>query len=80
MSNKILHHKIFLNALRTAIIFIVGFLGYELLKTLELEWNHSLPNNEVEHFARRKSVHFILIFLTDLLILYFIVLLFDIHL
>ena len=35
MTIKTNHFKIFLHALRTGIIFIAGFLAYELLKNLE---------------------------------------------
>ena len=80
MVNKISHFKIFLHALRTSLIFIAGFLTYELLKIVEGEWNKTHPNNEVKHFAHRKLYHFVIIFIFDLLILYFIALLFDIHL
>ena len=80
MANKIVHHVFFLNALRTSLIFIAGFLTYELLKTLEMEWNKTHPNNELIHFANRKTYHFIIIFIIDLLLLYSIALLFDIHL
>lgn len=80
MANKIVHHVFFLNALRTSLIFIAGFLTYELLKILESQWNKMHPNNEFSHFAHRKLYHFILIFIIDLFILYLIALLFDIHL
>jgi len=80
MANKILHHAFFLNALRTALIFVAGFLTYELLKIMESEWNYMYPNNELRHFAHRKLYHFILIFIIDLLLLYSIALLFDVHL
>ena len=80
MAKKIIHHSFFLNALRTALIFIAGFLTYELLKILESKWNKMYPNNEFSHFAHRKAYHFIVIFIIDLLILYSIALLFDIHL
>jgi hypothetical protein len=80
MTIKINHHVFFLNALRTALIFIAGFLTYELLKIMESKWNKMYPNNEFSHFAHRKALHFFIIFIIDLLILYFIALLFDIHL
>ena len=80
MTIKLKHHIFFLNALRTALIFIAGFLSYELLKIAESKWNKMRPNNEISHFARRKALHFFLIFIIDLLILYIIALLFDIHL
>ena len=80
MANKIQHHAFFLNALRTALIFIAGFLSYELLKILESEWNQTHPGNELRHIAYRKLYHFIIIFLIDLFIIYSIALLFDVHL
>ena len=80
MLKKIKHHVFFFHALRTALIFISGFLSYELLKMLESSWNKMHPNNELRHFAHRKMYHFVIIFSTDLLILYLIALLFDVHL
>jgi len=80
MVNKIIHHTFFLNAFRTALIFIAGILIYELLKILERKWNETHPNNELSHFAQRKTYHFIIIFTIDLLILYLFALLFDVHL
>ena len=80
MRHRIIHHRFFFHALRTALMFIAGFLSYEILKTLEVEWNKTHPHNEIQHFAKRKSYHFIIIFLTDLLILYLIALLFNVHL
>lgn len=80
MAKKIIHHEFFLNALRTALIFISGFLTYELLKVLESKWNRMYPNNELSHFAHRKTYNFIIIFLIDLFILYLIALLFNVHL
>ena len=80
MAKKIIHHSFFLNALRTALIFIAGFLTYELLKTLEMKWNKTHPNNELIHFAHRKLYNFLIIFIIDLILLYSIALLFDIHL
>jgi len=81
MKNPKIHHsKFVLDSLRTAIIFIAGFLSYEVLKRLEDSWNKSHANNEMVHFAHRKAYHFIIIFLIDLFILYIIVLVFNIHL
>ena len=80
MINKIRHHEFLLNALRTALIFIAGFLSYEILKMLEDEWNIIHPKNKIKHFTQRKLYHFVIIFIIDLLILYLIVLLFGVHL
>jgi hypothetical protein len=80
MTKQIIHHVFFLNALRTALIFIAGFLAYEWLKILESKWNKIHPNNELRHFCYRKCYHCLIIFLFDLFILYLIALLFDVHL
>jgi hypothetical protein len=80
MTNKIEYSRIFLNALRTALIFIAGFLSYEILKDLEQEWNKIKPNNETIHFVNRKIYHFTIMFIADLMILFLILFLFDIQL
>lgn len=80
MINKIQHHRFFLHALRTALMFIAGFLSYEILKRIEEEWNKSRPNNETIHFANRKLYHFIGLFIADIFILYLIAILFNVHL
>lgn len=80
MTNKIEYNRIFLNALRTALIFIAGFLSYEFLKDLEYEWNKINPNNEMIHFANRKFYHFLTMFVSDLVILFLILFLFNIQL
>jgi hypothetical protein len=80
MINKIRHRVFFLHSLRTALIFIAGFLSYELLRVIEAEWNITHPNNKIVHFSQRKIYHFLIIFLIDLLILYIIALLFGVHL
>jgi hypothetical protein len=80
MAHKIFHAAFLLNALRTAIIFLAGFLSYEILKDVEFEWNKTHPNNKLRHFTHSKMCHFLIIFLFDLSILYLIAFLFDIHL
>ena len=80
MTYKINHSRFFFAAFRTALVFIAGFLTYEIFKTLEADWNNKHLNNEEIHFAKRKSFHFIAIFLADLFILYIMALIFNIHL
>jgi hypothetical protein len=80
MKTYINHSKFFFNALRSALLFIAGFLTYELSKTFEAEWNKRHENREIVHFTQRKSYHFIGIFLIDLVILYMIAILFKVHL
>jgi hypothetical protein len=77
---KIQHDRFFLDALRTALVFIATLLTYELLKIMENEWNQTHPNNELVHFTKRKVYHFMIIFVSDLIILYLIALLFGVHL
>ena len=80
MLKQIIHYRFFLHALRTSLIFIAGFLSYELLKMLEIKWNKMYPNNEFSHFVHRKGYHFVIIFVIDLLILYLTALLFGVNL
>jgi hypothetical protein len=80
MTNKINHSRFFFHALRTALMFLAGFLSYEILKTMENEWNNLHPDNKMMHFAKRKSYHCVTIFIADLILLYLIYLLFRVHL
>jgi len=73
------HPRMFTNALRTALLFVGGFLIYEILVRLEKMWNKANPENQLYHFYQRKSLKLILIFIIDLLILYGIALFFNIH-
>jgi hypothetical protein len=65
--SKYLH--IFLQALRTAIIFVSGFLIYEILLDAEKTWNRLEPSHKMYNFYKRKSIKFLIIFLIDLVIL-----------
>jgi len=76
-----IHHKrIFLHAIRTAIIFVSGFIIYEILVKLEKEWNKANPSNSMFHFHQRNFIKFLLIFCIDLVLLYILHLLFNIDL
>ena len=66
------HSHIVLNALRTAILFVTGFLAYEILVELEKIWNLKNPNNEMYNFHKRKLYKFFIVFIIDLLLLYFL--------
>jgi hypothetical protein len=76
---KIYHKRIFTHALRTALLFVGSFLIYEFLVLLEKKWNLENPENQLYHFYQRKTYKLILIFIIDLLILYGIAIIFDIH-
>jgi hypothetical protein len=62
--------RIFLEALRTAIIFVSGFIIYELLLDAEKVWNKLQQSHKRYHFYKRKSIKFLIIFLIDLVILF----------
>ena len=62
--------RIFFEALRTAIIFVSGFIVYELLLDAEKLWNKLEPSHKRYHFYKRKSIKFLIIFLIDLAILF----------
>lgn len=76
---KINHKRIFTHALRTALIFVSSFLIYELLVSLEKQWNLENPENKLYNLYQRKFFKLILIFIVDLLILYGIIIFFKIH-
>jgi hypothetical protein len=61
--------SIFFEALRTATIFVSGFIVYELLLDLEKKWHKLEPSRKIYHFYKRKSIKFLIIFLIDLTIL-----------
>ena len=75
-----IYYRIFLQAFRTAIIFVTGFIIYEFLVKLEKKWNNANPSNSMFHFHKRNSIKFILIFCTDLVLLYMLHLLFRVDL
>ena len=67
---KVNHKILFSHALRSALLFVAGFLIYDILVTLEKFYNAINPNNELYHFYIRHILKLILIFIIDLLILY----------
>jgi hypothetical protein len=73
------HKKNIISAFRTALIGITGFIIYEILIELEKIWNYTFPNNEHYHFHKRRILHFLCIFLLDLLLIYIFFYLFNIE-
>lgn len=61
--------KVFFHSLRTAIIFVAGFIIYEILVDLEKIWNKENPGHEIFNFQKRNIFKFVFIFLIDLVIL-----------
>lgn len=76
---KIYHGRLISQAFRTALIFVSGFIIYEILIQLEKIWNKNVPKNRVKHFYQRKMYKFILVFIIDLIILYGIAVFLGIH-
>lgn len=77
--NKINHLRIFTHALRTALLFVAGFLVYEILIELEKKWNLINSRNKHINFLHTKILKLISLFIIDLLILYFIAICFNVH-
>ena len=75
-----LHTYIFFNALRTAIIFVAGFIIYDILVKLEKEWNKAYPSRRAYHFSKRNTIKFLLILIIDMILLYISYLVFGIAL
>lgn len=67
---KINHKRMFVHALRTALLFVAGFLIYEILISLEKIWNKANQENKLYYFYEKHIFRLILIFIMDLLILY----------
>ena len=74
------HLRMFLNAFRTALIIVSGFIAYEILLEFEIIWNKKNPGNQIRHFMHRKLYKLIIIFLIDLLLLYLVFYAFKIEL
>jgi hypothetical protein len=77
---EINYKRIFLNAARSALLILFSFFIYELLTELEKKWNHQKPNNELYHSQKRHLYKFTIIFISDLIILYLICLIFKVNL
>lgn len=74
------HFRMFLNALRTAILIVAGFIAHEILVEMEAEWNKLEKNNEMYNFTKSRFYKLFIIFLIDLSLLYIALLLFKIEL
>jgi len=64
------HKKIFLHGLRTSLMFLAGFIIYEILLEIEKEWNEINPEHKKYHLHKKRGLKFILILFFDLIILY----------
>ena len=77
---KINHKKLFVLALRTAIVIVISFFIYEIIVNLEKILDKNMYNNKLSNEFVKRFTHFFTIFISDLVILYLIVILFDINL
>lgn len=73
------HFRMFLSALRTAIIVVSGFIAYEILLETQKAWNILYPHNTLD-FTKRKLLKLFLIFLIDLFLIYSALLIFNVEL
>jgi hypothetical protein len=73
------HFRMFLSALRTAIIVVSGFIAYEILVEFQKMMNVIYPNSDF-NFTKRKLLKLFLIFLIDLFLIYSALLFFNIEL
>jgi hypothetical protein len=69
--------KMIFHSLRTAIIFVLGLIIYEILLDLEKVWNKENPGHEILNFSKRNIIKFVSVFLLDLILLYLFYWLFD---
>ena len=76
--SQALHNEFVIKALKTAFVFVVGILLYDILKVIEKDFIKGEPERELEHMAHSKLFHFSAIFLTDLMAIYVIYLIFKI--
>ena len=67
---KINHKLIFAHALRTAMLFVAGFLIYDILINLEKTWKKEDSENNLYYLYKKHMFRLILTFIMDLLILY----------
>jgi hypothetical protein len=73
------HTHVFLHAVRTAVIFVAGFLIYDILVKIEKEWNKKNPSGRAYHFSKRKIIKFLLILIIDMILLYILYLVFGVN-
>lgn len=73
---KNIHKKILIFAFRSALLVIGGFFIYEIIKEAEATWLKYEYGNYYTYLLKKKVLHFILVFLSNLIILYMLVYLF----
>jgi hypothetical protein len=73
------HKKNVINAFRTALVAIAGFIIYELLLEIEKLWNELTPSKYHYNLHKRRLLHFLGIFLIDLILIYTIFYIFNVE-
>jgi len=76
---RVNHLRMFLNAFRTSLIIVAGFLAYEILVKVEKLWNKIYPN-KLYNLTKRKLLKLSIIFIVDLILLYIVFYMFEIEL
>jgi hypothetical protein len=77
---KINNRKIFALALRTAVVVVISFIVYEVLINLEKILNKNKITNKLTIEFIKRFTHFSVVFVSDITILYLLVLIFKVQL
>ena len=76
---KINNRKIFALALRTAVVVVISFIVYEVFINLEKILNKNKITNKLTIEFIKRFTHFSVVFVSDITILYLLVLIFKVH-
>jgi hypothetical protein len=77
---KVHHSKIFLSALRSALLILGSFILYDLLKDMVEIWDDIFLHKKEHHIYYRRIYQYLGVFILDLIILYLVFYLFKIQL
>ncbi len=77
---KVNHIKIFLSALRSALLILGSFILYDMLKEMTLIWDKLYLHKKEHEINYRKVYQLLGVFFMDLLILYLVYYIFEIEL
>ena len=77
---KVQHSKLFLAALRSALLILGSFILYEFLKEMVELWDEIFLHKKEHHIYYRRFYQYLGVFLLDLIILYLAFYLFQVEL
>jgi len=77
---KVQHPKIFLAALRSALLILGSFILYEFLKEMIEIWDEIFLHKKEHHIFYRRIYQYLGVFILDLIILYLAFYLFEVEL